>query len=220
MSWIFAISLAAVCFAAVAALFRIPRKSWTLLVAALSVGLAGYGTQASPSLTGAPRSAQAKPAEEGWALVDLRKEFVGEDRRSRANLLITSDAMVRQGQFANAASLLRGVVNENPRDGEAWLALANALTFHSEGALTPASLYAYRKAAQATPDSAGPAFFIGWALIRQGNLIDGYKVWAGQLEQMPEGAPGREALATRLANLEELLVRLEAQMNAQGNTGQ
>lgn len=220
MSWIIAIALAASCFAAIALLFRIPRKSWTLLVAGLSLGLAGYGIQANPSLAGAPRSAQAKPAEEGWALVDLRKEFLGEEGRSRANLLITSDAMVRQGQFANAASILRGVVNENPADGEAWLALANALTFHAEGALTPASLYAYRKAAQASPGSAGPAFFIGWALIRQGNLVEGYQVWSGQLEQMPEGAPGREALAQRLANLEELLRRLEAQMNAADNAGQ
>lgn len=214
MSWVFAILLAAAGFAAIVFLFGVPRKAWMLLVAALSLGLAGYGTQAMPSLEGAPRSAQAESTEEGWALVDLRKEFVGEEGRSHANLLITSDAMVRQGQFANAATMLRGVVRENPKDGEAWLALANALTFHSDGVLTPASLYAYRNAARAAPDSGGPAFFIGWALIRQGSLVEGYQVWAGQLEQMPEGAPGREALAQRLANLEELLKRIEAQMRA------
>ncbi len=58
--------------------------------------------------------------------------------------------------------------------------------------MTPASLLAYRRASQLEPDSAGPAFFVGWALIRQGKLIEGREVWAGKLEEMPEDAPGRD----------------------------
>lgn len=208
MNWIIALGLAIAAFAVIAAMFRLPHNCWIVLLATLLFGLAGYAFQASPGLAGAPKQTNIVKTEEGWRIVDLRKQLVGERRLSGNKLMITADALVRQGQYANAARLLRGIVKQNPRDAEAWLAMANALTFHADGALTPAALLAYRRAAQAAPDGAGPSFFVGLALIREGQLIEGRELWADRLEKLPEGAPGREILAERLGQLDELLRRI------------
>ena len=208
MSLLVAMLLAALCFAAIAFVFGLPRKAWTLLLTALTLGLAGYALQGSPSLPGAPGKPPQATSEEGGAVVDMRKELVGANEQSREPLLITADALVRRGQYANGAVLLRGVVHDNPQDSESWLALGNALTFQADGMLTPASLLAYRRASQLAPDSAGPAFFVGWALIRQGKLREGREVWLGKLQTMPKDAPGRDALAERLANFDEVLKKL------------
>lgn len=205
MNWFVAILLAAVCFACFALAFRVPRKVWPLVSMALALGLAGYALQASPGLEGAPRNALKETGEEGWRLVDLRKELMGSQNSVSSNLVVTADALVRHGQFANAANLLGGAVEQNPNDVEAWLALANALAFQADGQLTPAALFAYRRASQLAPESAGPSFFVGLSLIRQGRLIDGRELWAEQLAAMPEGAPGREILAQRLSDLDMLL---------------
>lgn len=208
MSIALAILLAAVCFAAIAFVFGLPRKAWTLLLTALTLGLAGYASQASPDLPGSPGKTSTADSEEGWAIVEMRKELVGPNERSKDPLLVTSDALARRGKYSDAASLLHGTVQNNPQDSEAWLALGNALTFQADGMLTPAAMLAYRRASQLAPDSAGPAFFIGWALIRQGKLIEGREVWVGRLENMPADAPGRAVLAQRLANFDVMLRRI------------
>ncbi len=208
MNWFVAIILALICFAGFVMAFRMPRKVWPVILMALALGLAGYALQASPGLEGAPRQAAKESGDEGWRLVDLRKELTGSKDTVSSNLVVTADALVRHGQFSNAANLLSGAVEKNPNDGEAWLALANALAFQADGELTPAALFAYRRAAQLAPDSAGPSFFVGLSLIRQGRLIDGRELWAQKLGSMPEGTPGREILAQRLGDLDLLLRKI------------
>jgi len=216
MSWIVSILLALACFGIFAFLFRVPRKAWSAVLAALVFGLAGYALQAHPDLSGAPKEAHKEQSQSGWRVVDLRKEMIGDKYRSRSNSLVTADALMRQGQYANAAMLLRGAVRDNPKDAEAWLAMANALTFQADGALTPAALLAYRQAGQWAPDSAAPSFFVGLTLISQGQLIEGRELWANRLKSLPAGAPGREALAERLAQLDELLRRIAGESEKTG----
>ena len=216
MSWIIAIVLAAACFGVFAFLLKLPRKSWAAVLAALALGLAGYALQGSPDLPGAPGQPRADKAEEGGAIVEMRQQLVGPSDKSRNPLVLTADALVRRGQFSNAAVLLRGAVHDNPKDAEAWLALGNALTFQADGMLTPAALLSYRRAAQLSPDSAGPAFFVGWALIRQGKLIEGREVWAGRLESMPKDAPGRDVLEKRLEGYDQILRKLVEEAQKSG----
>ena len=216
MSWLFAILLAGCCFAAFVALFRLPPRGWAIVLTALTLGLAGFGLQASPALRGAPKSAAPAESAQGWRLVALRRALVGNAQRSRSFYIITADAFARQGQYENAAAMLRGVVHNDPRDGEAWLALGNALTFHAEGLLTPASLDAYRNAARALPATAGPTFFVGLGLIREGKLVEARELWAKGLAGLPEGAPGREILAGRLAQLDEVMRRIAASSSGPG----
>jgi cytochrome c-type biogenesis protein CcmH len=164
-------------------------------------------------LKGAPGKLPQRDTDVDWAVVDMRKDLVGANDRSPAPLIVTADALARQGNFADASTLLRGIVHDNPGDAEAWLALGNALTFQADGMMTPAALLAYRRAEQLSPNGAGPAFFVGWSLIRQGKLLEGREAWAQKLKEMPEGSPGREELAKRLANFDAVLRKLVEQAN-------
>ena len=213
MSWVAAVGLAVAAFLAVAFVWRTPREGWATLGAALALGLAGYALQASPLLPGAPAAASAKPALDGGELIEARRRILGVE--SVPSHLITADAFARRGQYGEAAGILRSVVGEHPRDAEAWLALGNALVEHGEGTLSPAAVYAYRRAAELEPQSAGPAFFLGLAMIRQGDLIEAHRLWSDQLGAMPAGAPGREELATRFAMLDGAMRRLVSEAQPQ-----
>ena len=205
MTWILAIALALAAFALATFVFRVPRQGWTTFAAALALGLAGYALQASPGVPSAPAAGAGAPNEVDWAFVDARREMVAEDKRSHSNRVIVADAFARRGQYANAATMLRGEVAQNPRDGEAWLALGNALVEHSDGALTQPAMLAYRRAAEVDPGSAAPGYFLGLALIRQGRIAEARGVWQSTLETASPDAAGRDALAERLARLDELI---------------
>ena len=205
MSWLLAIALALAAFALAAFAFGVARQGWTTFAAALALGLAGYALQASPDIPGAPAAEAAATGEVGWAFVEARQEMVASRDRSTSGRMIVADALARRGQYANAAAMLRAVVAENPRDGEAWLALGNALVEHAGGALTQPALLAYRRAEQTAPGSAGPGYFLGMALIRQGRLMEARGVWAATLEAAAADAAGRAALEERLARLDALI---------------
>jgi len=205
MSWVLAIALALVAFALGAFVFGVRRQGWTTFAAALALGLAGYALQASPGVPGAAAGDAHQRDQVDWAFVDARKEMVASADRSASNQMIVADALARQGQYANAAAMLRDAVRQNPRDAEAWLALGNALVEHADGALTQPALLAYRRAAELDPASAGPGNFIGFALIRQGRLMEARQVWQSTLETAAKDAAGRAALEERLARLDEII---------------
>ena len=101
--------------------------------------------------------------------------------------------------------MLRGAVNDNPRDAEAWLALGNVLVEHADGSLTDPALYAWRKAAEVDPASLGPGYFLGLAMLRQGRFDEGYEAWRATLAATPPDAYGRSVVEARYARLGELL---------------
>ena len=156
MSWLAAIALALGAFVIAVFAFRVPRAGWTTVAAALALGLAGYALQASPEVPAAPATSHGGQGDAAWALVDERKSMIASEEHSRSGKLIVADAYARRGQFADAAAILRGAIADNPRDGEAWLALGNALVEHTGGALTDPALLAYRRAAELDPDGVGP----------------------------------------------------------------
>lgn len=209
MTWVLVIVLALAAFALGVLAFRVSRQGWSTFGAALALGLAGYALQASPEVPGAPAVGVRATGEVDWAFVDARKEMVASANRSTSDKMIVADALARQGQYANAAAMLRAAVSENPRDGEAWLALGNALVEHSDGALTQPAVLAYRRAGELDPAGVGPGYFLGFALIRQGRLMEARGVWASTLESAAPGAAGR-------AGLEESLKRLDGLIANQG----
>jgi cytochrome c-type biogenesis protein CcmH len=204
MTWIIALALALAAFALAAFGFRLARGMYTTLLAALSLGLAGYALQASPNVPAAPARGAAK-TDANFQIVEARREMLGEGERSSAEMLVVADAMARQGQFAQAAQFLNGVTRASPRDFEAWLAQGNALVEHADGVLTPAALYAYRRASALNPSHPAPGYFLGVSLIRQGQFMEARQVWADTLAAAPADAAGRAPLAERLARLDELL---------------
>jgi cytochrome c-type biogenesis protein CcmH len=205
MSWVLAIGLAFVAFAVMAFAFRLPNSAWTVVGATLALGLAGYAAQGSPGLPGAPKAPSVATAGEGDSLVSLRQALVSDKYRSHNNRLITADALARRDRPADAATILRGAVRDNPKDAEAWLALGNALVAVADGQLTPASQYAYRKAEELAPDSPGVPFFVGIAQLQSGRLMDTRTLWGEAARRAPEGSEAR-------AEIDQHIERLEAVM--------
>jgi len=209
MTWVLVILLAALALAAILLLFPATRSAWQALAAALLLGLAGYTLQGSPSVPAAPKAREEAVADHPEAQVATQQKLAGSDDQNQRWLMM-ANAMVRHGQYADAADTLRIAVEENPKDSEAWLAMANALVGHSQGLLSPASLYAYRRASEADPRAPGPPFFLGLALAQSGRLAEGRALWAALLARAPADAPWRGDLAKRLQMLDEFIARQQA----------
>ncbi len=205
MNWIVAILLATVAFAALLILTKSPRKGLDVIGAALLLGIAGYGLQGSRGVPGAPKApAETMPGDPA-ALVEARRSLAGKDAPLGSNWVVIADGLARHGQYANAAGILLGAIDDDPNNGEAWLALANALVGHAEGTLSPAALFAYRRAAEVAPGDPGPPFFLGMALAQSGRLTEARALWARLLADSPPDAPWRADLEFRLQRLDAFI---------------
>lgn len=205
MIWLPIMILPLAAFLALVLLFKLPRSGREAVGAALLLGVAGYALQGSPGLPGAPKEAAQDVVSDKAALVDARGEVVDRTIPPSNRWVVIADGMARHGQYANAAQVLLGAVEDDPKNAEAWLALGNALLAHSDGLLTPASLYAYRRAEAAAPGSPGPPFFIGLAMAQSGRLAEGRATWARLLERSPPDAPWRADLSARLQQLDAFI---------------
>ena len=206
MIWGFILGLALAGFLVAAFVLKAPRSGWEAIGAALFIGIAGYALQGSPAQPGSPTQAAESTGQNGAALVEARQAMSGGQVQGQ-RLLIIADGLARQGQFGDAAGILRGAVTANPRDGEAWLALANALVGHAGGTLSPAALMAFQRAADLAPENPGPPFFLGLALAQSGQLPEARRIWAELAARSPQGAPWRADLTERLRALDALIAR-------------
>lgn len=205
MSWVLAFLLAAGAFCVLAFLLKAPRKGWEAIGAALLFGLAGYGLQAAHDLPGAPKAAQERIEGDSAAMVAARQKLAGRDSLPEDQFVLIGDALARNGQYADAANLLLGAVQKDPKNADAWLAMANALVSHADGFLTPAALLAYQKARKAAPDQPGPPFFLGLALAQSGRFAEARTLWADLLARTPKDAPWHSDLEMRLNRLDAVI---------------
>lgn len=205
MTWVLALGLAIVAFAIAAFVLRAPRTSWEAIGAALLLGVAGYALQASPGVPAAPKQARETLSGDPAALVKARSKVTRSGIPTQDRWVVIADAMARNGQFGDAAEVLRGAVGSDPKNAEAWLAMANALVQHADGLLTPASLYAYRRASEAAPEHPGPPYFLGLALAQSGRFAEAQTLWRRLLGQTPPDAPWRADLTQQLGRLEALI---------------
>lgn len=205
MSWVMTLALAALSFVALAFVLKAPRKGWEAIAAALLVGIAGFAWQARPAQPGAPKASAEGKRPDAGALLAAQQQLASQSGMAPNSWMVISGAMARNGQFGDAAGIVLGAVEQDPKNSDAWQALANYLTMHSEGSLSPAALYAFRRAAQADPQSPGPPFFLGLALASNGKLDEGRAMWADLLARAPKDAPWRADLAERLARLDAFI---------------
>jgi cytochrome c-type biogenesis protein CcmH len=205
VTWILVIGLALVVLALLLFVFKVPRGAREAVASALLLGIAGYVTQGSPSLAGAPTQARESVSADAAAMVEARGKVTNSGIPTLNHWVVTADAFARNGNYADAAEVLRIAVDEDPKSAEAWLAMANALVGHADNTLTPGALYAYRRAIAADPKAPGPRFFLGLAYAQEGRFADARKLWAGVLEQAPDDAPWRAPLAGQLQRLDALI---------------
>lgn len=205
MSWAFAILLAIGAFMLAALVLRAPRKGWEAIGAALLLGIAGYAFQGSPGMPAAPKAAQESVSGDPAALIKARGKVTRSGIPPTDRWVVIADALARNGQYADAAEMLRGAVDADPRNAEAWLAMGNALVAHADGVLTPASLYAYRRAAVAAPDHPGPPYFLGLALAQSGRFDEALTLWRRLLQNTPPDAPWRADLTDKIGRLQTIM---------------
>jgi cytochrome c-type biogenesis protein CcmH len=215
MIWVLVIGLALVAFALMVLAFRLPRSVWAAALAALVLGLAGYAAQGSPNTPGAPKAAAPLVPGEGENLVELRRAVLPDELWSRHNALIVADGFTRRDHYADAATVLLGAVRDNPRDGEAWLAMGNNLVAAADGTMTPAAQLAYRRAEAAAPDSPGVPFFAGIAELNAGRFNETRALWTEAAHRAPEGSEARKTIESRIARLDALLQQMFRMMKAQ-----
>lgn len=205
MTWLLVALLTLGAFLVTYRLIKPPRSGAAAVGAALLFGIAGYAAQSHPWMPGSPTAAREKIGgdDEGIAQREkLSASAPGGDKR-----MIIADAMARRGRYADAATILRGVTASNPRDATAWLALANTLVSHAEGRLSPAAIFAFRRAEEAQPENPGPPFFLGMALAQSGRLQEARAVWGDLLGRSPANAPWRADLTARLRELDAFVAQ-------------
>ena len=208
MIWVLLLGIAAVVFAVLAFVLKIPRPAWELTAATLLFGLAGYAIQGHPGLASAPR-APVENQQTADAAIIRQRQAMGSNFGRGQSWLVMADALTRQGQFRAAADLLDAAIKKNPDDADLWVALGNALTGHSEGAITPAARFAFVRAATIDPNHPGPPFFLGMALAQSGHLVEARAMWTDLLQRSPGDAPFRRDLVARLARLDQLIAMSE-----------
>lgn len=204
--WLAVGALALAAFALAVLALRLPRHGFTLFGAALVFGLAGYAWQGSPGQSSSPKAPAVAASGQGEAMVEGRSALF--DRTTPPpDYLLTSDAYARRGQFADAAGLLRGGLESNPRDQESWLALGMALVGHADGVVTPAAVQAFSRAKAIDPAHPGAEYFLGYAYRQGGEVRAARTIWAGLVANSPPDAPWREALEAEVAQLDDMIAR-------------
>ncbi|MGF7154196.1 tetratricopeptide repeat protein [Novosphingobium gossypii] len=211
MTWIFVIGLAVIVAVVLIFVLKVPRGAREAVASALLLGIAGYVTQGSPSLAGAPRDATEPPSADPAALVEMRAKVTNSGIPTGNRWIVISDGLARNGRYGDAAEVLRGAISDDPKNAEAWLALANALVAHADNSLTPPALYAYRRAIDAEPDAPGARFFLGLAYAREGRLPEARALWLEVVKNAPEDAPYRLPLAQQLMKLDEAIAPEKAE---------
>jgi cytochrome c-type biogenesis protein CcmH len=165
---------------------------------ALLFGGVGYAVQGQPNYAGSPR--QAVSAEAPIPLTDIRHEFYGHFTAEESWLSI-SEALARTGDTEGAVGVLQNAVGKHPGSPQLWVGLGNALVDHA-GQLTPASEYAYQKAAELVPGHPAPAFFMGVALARSGDRDSALALWRQILADAPANAGWRPIVEDAVAAMQ------------------
>ena len=166
--------------------------------AALLFGSAGYALQGRPGLVGSPR--EARSSEPPIPLTKIRHGFFGQFASAEPWLRI-SEALASRGNTEDSVGVLRSAVRERPNDPALWIGLGNALVDHAQG-LTPASQFAYHRAAQLAPGHPAPIFFTGLALARSGEREAAVALWKQVLASAPAEAKWRPMVEDSIAALE------------------
>lgn len=196
MGWI-ALGLLFAVAVAMLWLMRVRGPMLMLAAAFLLFGCAGYALQGSPDLPGSPRSAAARGAPMPTA--PIRHAFFG-DFTPTEHWLIMSEAFTNRGDTQDAVDVMDAAVRAHPGDPQLWIGLGNALVEHA-GELTPASEFAYKRAAELSPGYPAPLYFFGLALARSGDPQDAVAVWNRVLANAPANAGWRPIVEDSIAML-------------------
>ena len=168
--------------------------SWLVPGLVLAIVLAGLAALFWPGPSAEPA---APPFARGSALVAARQSLL-QGPANTNRWIVIADAMARRGHYADAAELLLGAVEADPRDPDGWLALGDALYGHAGGHLSVAATLAYDRADRAALAQGAPLPPAGLAMerSRRGELAQMW--WRRQLAGPAANAGWQAAIEARL----------------------
>ena len=188
---------------------KMPRTMLEMSGAAMLLGVAGYAWQGSPMQPGNPvKSANATPPPEQISAA-LRKA-TSSKFGAEGEILSYADAYINSGHSMAATAAIRAGLAKSPNSADLWVGLGNALLVHGEGQMSPASQFAFEKAASLSPNHPGPPFFLGLGLAQAGKLDEAGEVWRGLLARAPDGVTWKADLEARLAEIGQMPVAKSA----------
>ncbi|WP_174298119.1 tetratricopeptide repeat protein [Sphingomonas bacterium] len=200
------VSLVLLGAAAAALLWRlgVARSLWSMGIAALMLGAAGYALQGRPLLSGRPTRANAQPLEVDAGLIDLRGDLFGRYTVDAA-YLTWGDAMLRAGDAGAAVQVILGGIRRYPGSVELWTGLGTTLAIHDGNQMSPPALLAFQRAIRLSPGHPGPPFFAGLVYVRAGRFAEAEPYWRRALALTLTNQPYRAQMQTRLALLHAYL---------------
>jgi tetratricopeptide (TPR) repeat protein len=190
--------------AALLVVLRVPRLLWPLAGAALMLGAAGYAWQGRPALGGESAVANRIKLPPDPTYIQLRGTFFGRFGREAVYFGI-SDRQLADGDVQFAAGVVTGGLQFAPDNIALWTELGNITALHDRGLVSPAALFAFKRAMSLAPEHPGPPFFLGLAYIRAGKFTEARPWWARALRLTPSDASYRSEIADRLVLLDQAL---------------
>lgn len=206
--WIIAFALATLVLAGLIIRGRLSQITGVLSVAALFLGLAGYAWQGHPGMAGAAR---IRDRQIPWSDQKLTEErlFLG-NRLTRASLMI-AELLISRGRTAEAVNILELAIRTKPADADLWVGLANALSAHGNGLVSPAADYAYRHAIMLAPTAAAPRYYYGLALAGSGDLTGARRSWATLIAMPTTNDRLKNEVRRNIGKIDEIISVNEAQ---------
>jgi hypothetical protein len=205
MGWI-ALLVIGIAAAGLLRLIGVGREMMWFVGAALMLGATGYALQGSPGVEGHAVEANVTPIEVDSGLVALRGKMFGIGT-GEAAFLGTSDAMIRAGNLRSASDLALAGIRQSPNSAMLWTGLGSVLVQHDGNTMSPATMFAFRRAIALAPDHPGPYFFLGVAFIRAQQLPAARAAWARALALTPPTVEYHDELAERLKLLDQFLAQ-------------
>lgn len=205
MGWVM-LALIAVTTAALLVVLRVPRLLWSLAASMLMLGAAGYAWQGQPLLAGRPVAAQSVKLPVDPTYKAMREALFGRFGGESMYFGI-SDVALADGDTELAARVMTGGVDYAPKNPALWTELGNVIALHDNNLVSPAALFAYQQAMRVAPEHPGPAFFLGWAYVRAGQLAQARPYWVRALRLTPKDAGYRFEISKRLALLDAYLAQ-------------
>lgn len=201
MGWL-ALAGIGLCVAALLSLFGLPRGLWLFAASALVLGAAGYAWQGSPRLAAHPVEADTVPIAVDRGLAGFRSAILGD---SDDAVFADADAALRRGDADAAGAVFTAALQARPEDSALWSGLGGALAAHDAGQVSPAALFAFRRAIVLAPRQPGPPFMLGLAYIQAGDFASALAPWQIAAALTPRDAPYRTDVLLRLRLVERYL---------------
>jgi len=192
----------------------VPRMLWTTAGAALMLGGAGYALQGSPARPGSPAKPTRESAEIAGDIIALRGAIFSRFTADAA-YETAADALMRSGDAGAAVKVTLGGIDHYPRSIQLWTQLGSVFVAHDGGNMSPAALFAFRRAMALNPRHPGPPFFLGLGYVQAGQLAEARRWWVRALALTPPAASYRGEIAERLMLLDQFLAMAARQEQLQ-----